>query len=116
MASFLTLPNELLRHIASSLPLSALLKLRCVKRRLHDVCNDRLVLHNIARNGLFNTTGAAESLILAYSARNRVSMKPEQLEWREGDLLLDRASLQDTSRVAYAVERCIEASLTKHNV
>lgn len=109
MASLLALPDELLQHIASSLPFSAVLQLKCANRRLHSVCNDRVVLRNIARNGLYNTSGAVEHLLRVFLSPGRVNLSAKQLDWREGDSFLDHASADKATKVAYAVERCCGA-------
>lgn len=111
MTSFLDLPNELLQRIASFLPFSALLQLKCVNRRTQSICDDRFVLRDIAQYGLFNTSGAVEKLRQTYCDPDRIDLAPEQFEWREGVAFLDTASAEEMRNVAYAVERCIEGAL-----
>jgi hypothetical protein len=111
MTSFLTLPNELLQNIACYLPYSAFVKLQCANRRLHHVCNQRLVLQSVARNGFHNTDGATETLRQAYSTSNRVKLEPEQLIWRECDAFLSGAPIEVLRRVAHGVEQCTNVLL-----
>jgi hypothetical protein len=106
MTSLLALPNELLQHVAFYLPFSAIVKLQCVNRRLHEVYNDRLVLQDATRNGLYNTTGTIERLLDMHSAPNKIAIRPAQLLWPEGDQFLHQTSIQGIKALAYIVEKC----------
>jgi hypothetical protein len=111
MTSLLTLPNELLQHIACHLPFSALVNLQCVNRRLYDICRDRFVLQSVVRYGFDNTPDAVESLVRQYSVPNRDSLEPEELKWHEADWLLEDADLGKVTRIAHAVDRCIDFTM-----
>jgi hypothetical protein len=105
MTSLLSLPNELLQHIACHLPFSSLVNLQCASRRLHDVCRDRLVIQNVARYGHLYDPGLRASISRLYSASNRIDLQPEHLEWREASSLLGDATFDMVRKVACAVQR-----------
>lgn len=109
MASLLTLPTELLQNIAGYLPCSAVLKLAYVNRQLNKACNDRLVFQEIAKLGLYRSTGAVRRLLEITSGPDRSNFSPSQLEWSDGNALLQNASPETTVRVAFAVEKSIQA-------
>jgi hypothetical protein len=83
----LSLPVELVRRIASFLPCTSALSLMTASRTLRSTCNDRLLFREIAER-----TTTSNSIT-----------KDE--EWQDASVLLCRASLSDTIRIAYAVER-----------
>jgi hypothetical protein len=109
MTSILTLPNELLQKVASHLPFSALLRLQYVNRRLHTVCDDRLVVQSVAQSCFSNTPGALESLFRTYSSSNRINFEPGQLEWEEGGLFVKEISSDEIRKLAHTVQRCTDA-------
>jgi hypothetical protein len=111
MTSLLALPNELLQNVVYHLPFSALVNLQCVNRRLQDVCRDRSVLQNVVRYGFDNTPGAVDSLIGTYSAPGRIRLESEELEWHEADLLLEDSDLEEVTKVAYVLDRCIRFTM-----
>ncbi|KAF1922085.1 hypothetical protein BDU57DRAFT_511236 [Ampelomyces quisqualis] len=111
MATLLSLPNELLQQVASYLPFASLLNLQRLSRRLHGICNDRLVLQGIAQHCFSNTRGAKESLLRVLAASNRNDLDPSQLEWLEGGSVLADASIDEAKYLAYAAQRCTEAVL-----
>jgi hypothetical protein len=113
MASFLSLPNELIQNVAFYLPFSSFVELQCVNQRLHHVCKQRLVLQTIAKNSFHDTDGAKEVLQKAYSTYTGVKLRPEALEWREGDSFLSDASIEVAREIARAVEICTDILLAR---
>ena len=103
MTSLLSLPNELIQHVACHLWCSDVLTLLRVNRRLHEACHNRLVYYHIAKNLMFNTA--------SLDVRG-AGLSPAQLEWPCGALMLDGVPLEQTIRIAFAVERCIRISCT----
>ncbi|RYN21251.1 hypothetical protein AA0113_g5326 [Alternaria arborescens] len=101
MAKLLSLPNELIQHITSFLPCSSALNLFKVDRRLRNICNDKVVFQNIAKYNL------ERSLLL----ENGIELSENY--WAESDAILKNVPLQQTIRLAYAAERCIQALLEK---
>lgn len=81
-----SLPTELLQSIAQNLPCSSVLNLILVSRRLNNACKDRLVFRHIAEYG-------------------HETKDSERHSWHDAPVLLDGASLSDTIRTAYAIER-----------
>jgi hypothetical protein len=103
MAYLLSFPNELIQHITSFLPCSSALNLLKVDRRLHNICNDKVVFHNIAKYNLERPLLLENCIELADTS------------WAEGDSILASYSLEETIRIAYAAERCIQALLEKND-
>lgn len=101
MTNLLSLPNELLQNIASYLTCSSALSLVRVNRQLRNACNDRLVFHSIARYNL-------ELPLLASHG-----IEVPRTDWAEGDAILTGASFNETVRLAYAAEKCIQALLAQ---
>jgi hypothetical protein len=101
MAELLSLPNELIQHIASFLPCSSALSLLRVDRQLRNICNDKVVFQSITKYDL------ERSLLL----ENGIEL-PETF-WAESDAILANISLQETIRIAYAAERCMQALIKK---
>jgi hypothetical protein len=102
MASLLTLPIELIQHITTLLPCSAALNLLCVNRQLYTACNDRLVFRSIASHPL--TREQVASVLDSDTCR---------AGWANSELVSADISRENTIRLAYAVERCIQASIEK---
>jgi hypothetical protein len=94
MKSLLSLPNELFQHVASLLPFSAFLRLGCVNRRPNHICNDRLVLHDIAKNVHYNINGATHFIFDKYAQPGYVNLRLEQLEWVDPEPLLGGTSVR----------------------
>tara|TARA_R110002003_G_scaffold72_9_gene6763 strand:- start:31847 stop:32245 length:399 start_codon:yes stop_codon:yes gene_type:complete len=113
MKSLLSLPNELFQHVASLLPFSAFLRLGCVNRRPNHICNDRLVLHDIAKNVHHNINGATHFIFDKYAQPSYVNLRLEQLEWVDSEPLLGGTSVRIPSEAAHVVERCINSAFTK---
>ncbi|KAH5396064.1 hypothetical protein HBI23_219770 [Parastagonospora nodorum] len=111
MTSLLSLPTELLQHIANYLPFSALVVLQCSNRRLRDVCKSHVVIENVARHGHHNIPGAMPTVLRTHSASNRGGFEAEQLQWHEGKTFLNNADIGAAKRIAYNVERCGIAAL-----
>ncbi|KAJ4395690.1 hypothetical protein N0V91_010658 [Didymella pomorum] len=111
--SLLALPNELLQHVARFLPCSSLLQLIRTNRKLHEACSDPLLFKDIAQNAFNRTTGAIDDLLDTYKQPGRVKLKPEQLDWSEGETVLFGSSTEDTVRLAHAVEDLIRLSTLK---
>jgi hypothetical protein len=80
MASLLTLPVELVQHIATLLPCSAALNLLRVNRQLHTACNDRLVFHSIASNNL-------DCAKFPQHAETVDGLEISQTEWTDSELV-----------------------------
>ncbi|KAF2117383.1 hypothetical protein BDV96DRAFT_644807 [Lophiotrema nucula] len=87
-ASLLALPVELLRRIASHTTCSTVFNLFLTHRRLYAACNDRLVFR--------------------YIAETCHGIRCDEDIWRDSSALLDNATLADTIRVAFAVERALK--------
>jgi hypothetical protein len=84
----LSLPLELLRRIASHTSCTTVFNLLLTHRRLREACNERL--------------------IFKYIAETHHGIKGPEDVWRDSFVLLDNASLEDTKRVAHAVERAVK--------
>jgi hypothetical protein len=93
MASLSSLPNELLLRIAGNLTLSAAFNFVRVNHHLYAVCYDRLVFKEIAQT------------IRSSNGTKGPKVDVESSTWTEGRALLDGASLDQTIRVASAVEQ-----------
>ena len=111
--SLLALPPELLQHIARFLPCSSVLRLMRVSHQLHDACHDPLLFKDIARNAFHRTPGATDSLLDLYKQPGRIALRPKQLDWPEGESILDEPSFEDKTRWALAVEDLIRLSTLK---
>lgn len=111
MTSLLSLPNELLQHIANYLPFSALILLQCANRRLRDVCKSHVVIQHVARHGHHNIPGAMSTILKTHSTLNRGGFEVEQLQWHEGQTFLENADIETVKKIAYHVERCGTAAL-----
>jgi hypothetical protein len=98
MANLLLLPNELIQHIASFLPCSSALNFSRTNRRLHAICNEKVVFHNIAKYNL------GQPLL----SENGIELS--ETYWVDADSLAN-ISLQETIRTAHAAERCTKALL-----
>lgn len=95
-----SLPIELIRRIAGYLPCSSAFALMSANKLLYAACNDRLLFKEIAEH-----TKLPQSFF-------RTGLKNVTLEWLDAPVLLDKASLSDTIRVAYAVDRATEQAET----
>ncbi|KAF1928744.1 uncharacterized protein M421DRAFT_420642 [Didymella exigua CBS 183.55] len=111
--SLLALPNELLQHVARFLPCSSLLELIRTSRKLHEACYDPLLFKDIAQNAFHRTPDADDDLLETYRQPGRVELTPEQLEWAEGEVVLSESGIDDTIRLAHAVEDLIRLSTLK---
>lgn len=111
--SLITLPHELLQHIAHFLPCSSLLQLVRVNRKVHNACYDPLLFKDIAQNAFHRTPGAVDGLLDLYKQPGRANLQPAQLDWPEGKLVLGKSSFEDKIRVALAVEDLIQLSTLK---
>jgi hypothetical protein len=98
MAHLSDLPVELVQRIAGFLNCSSALDLARVSRKLHDACSHRIVFRDIALYSL---------------AHDFKDPRAETLLWPEGYDILKSASVPDTIRVAYAVERAVERAVRK---
>jgi hypothetical protein len=79
MALFLMLPNELLQDAAFCLTFSSFFRLQNAIRRLHNVCNQRLVLQTVADAGFHTRDDATETLRQAYFASTVSSLNQNSL-------------------------------------
>jgi hypothetical protein len=111
--SLLALPIELLQHVARFLPCSSLLQLIRVNHQLHKACNDPLLFKDIAQNAFYRTPGAVDDLLDTYRQPGRVELKRKQLEWQEGEVVLDGSSITNKVQTAHAVEDLIRLSTLK---
>ncbi|KAG9190499.1 hypothetical protein G6011_08587 [Alternaria panax] len=101
MTKLLSLPNELVQHIASFLSCSSALDLLRTNRQLRNICNDKLVFQNIVKYNLERPLLLGNGIVLSEAI------------WEESDAALSNIPLQQTIRTAYAAERCIQALLEK---
>lgn len=111
--SLLALPPELLQHVARFLPCSSLLRLLRVNRQVYDACNDPILVKDIVKNAFSRSPGAIRGLISLYGEPDRHDLKQEQLDWPEGELIVEGYSLRDQLRMAHAIERLIWLSTLK---
>jgi hypothetical protein len=84
-----------------------------MNRRLNHICNDPLVLHDIAKNGHHNINGATHLLFDKYAQPSCVNLRLEQLEWVDSEPFLGGTSVRIPSEAAHVVERCINSAFTK---
>ncbi|KAH6639435.1 hypothetical protein C7974DRAFT_449539 [Boeremia exigua] len=56
------------------------------------------------------TPGAVDDLISLYKQPGREALKPDALDWPEGECIMDDYSLGDKIRMAHAIERLIQLS------
>lgn len=98
MPELLSLPNELIQQIASYLPCSSALNLLRVNHKLRNVCNDRLVFLEILKQDL------------EYVPRSRWYKYINQLPGSENESIPAPNSLDETIRLAFAEEKCDQAS------
>lgn len=111
--SLLALPHELLQHIARFLPCSSLLHLIRVNHRLRDACNDPVLFRDIVQNTFHRTPGAVNGLIHLYRQTGRVSLRPEQLAWPEGEHISNTSTFEENVRTALAIENLIHLATLK---
>lgn len=104
MTQLLDFPVELLQRIARELPCSSALTFSRASRRLHNACYDRLVFRYIALH-------AMEKHSHSFEKSNVHDLSEESVTWSEGSGLLEHATIDETVRMAYAVEQALRRVL-----
>ena len=109
MNLLLSLPDELIQHVAGYLPCSAVLSLSAVNRRLYQACRSRLLFQKVALDSLYNTNRDS-SLYVRSTRHGRDVLEPGDFSWPQGNLLVQGMPMEKLAQLALAVEKCISVT------